>query len=385
MRAWFAAAALGLLFGAVDAAPRIPQSDDSVVESLPAIAGWASLKRRLNGATQPGRADEATAIATSRAYLDLAREQGDARYAGYAMGALQAWNDRPAAETPPAVLLMRATVAQYLHDFDSAERLLRTAIARDPKDSQAWITLATVLRVRGRYGESDTACRSLGRAGPALFAIACLAENQALRGQYDAAREALSSLLADPAVAGPSQAATRQWLLTSLAEVEELAGNPTRADAAYRRALNVQRSGYLLLAYSDYLQRVGRGGEVRALLAQEARSDAVLLRLAIAAAAGASQPDARELAERFEAAAQRPGTTALHAREEAMFALDVQQDPKRALTLARLNADRQREPIDLLIYARAAAASGEPGARAEVRALADRIGLKDTRVDDVLR
>jgi len=385
MRAWLAAAALGVFFGAAGAAPRIPASDDSVVESLPAIAGWSSLKRRLRGATQQANADEATAVAMSRAYLDLAREQGDARYAGYAMGALQAWSDRPVAETPHAVLLMRATVAQYLHDFDGAERLLRAAIARDPADSQAWITLATVLRVRGRYGESDAACRSLGRAGPALFAIACLAENQALRGQYDAARDALTSLLAQPALAGPSQAATRQWLLTSLAEVEELAGNAARADAAYRQALGVQRSGYLVLAYGDYLQRVGRGGEVRALLAPEARSDAVLLRLAIAAGAGPTQADARELGERFDAAAQRPGTAALHAREEAMFALDVQQDPKRALALARLNADRQREPIDLLIYARAAAASGDPGARAEVRALMERIGLKDTRVDEILR
>jgi hypothetical protein len=73
--------------------------------------------------------------------------------------------------------------------------------------------------------------------------------------------------------------------------------------------------------------------------------------------------------------------TALHAREEAMFALDVQNDPKRALELARLNVRLQREPIDLLVFARAASAANDIAARGEVKALMQQIGLKDARVD----
>lgn len=391
MRA-FAAAALLLLCGMAAAVPRVPVADDEVVESLPVVAGWTQEQRRLRRELVQRPGDPATAIAAASAYLNLARDQGDARYAGYAMGALQAWASAPAAQTPPAVLVMRATVAQFLHDFDGAERTLKAALARQPGNAQAWITLATVLRVQGRYTESDAACRALGRAGPALYGLACLAENDALRGSHDAARDAFTGLLASPALAAPAQAATRQWLLTSLAEVEELAGRGPQADAAYRAALAAQRSGYLLLAYSDFLQRTGRGADVPALLAGEARSDAVVLRLAIASArakgkgdaSGKSDADAAELRERFEAAAQRPGTTALHAREEAMFALDVQHDAARALELARLNAQRQREPIDLLIYARAAVAAGDSAARAEVRQLMQQIGLKDARVDAAL-
>jgi len=387
------AAALLLLLGTAGvalAAPRVPTSDDEVVEKLPVIAGWLDAQRKLRRelAQRPG--DEATAIEAATTYLDLARSQGDARYAGQAVAALQAWEATPIAQTPPAVLVMRATVAQFLHDFDGAETLLKAALARRPADPQGWITLATVLRVRGRYDESDAACRALGRVGPALYGVACLAENAGLRGNHAAARDALRGLLADPALAGAPQAGTRQWLWTSIAEIEELAGRPAEADAAYRKALAAERSGYLLLAYSDFLQRAGRSREIPSLLAKEARSDAVLLRLAIAhTQAGKPQApravvsEAEELRERFEAAALRPGTTAQHAREEAMFALDVQGDAKRAVELARLNLRLQREPIDLLVFARAASAAGDAAARDEARALMHEIGLKDARVDAI--
>lgn len=387
------AAALLLLLGTAGvalAAPRVPASDDEVVEKLPVIAGWLDAQRKLRRelAQRPG--DEATAIEAATTYLDLARSQGDARYAGQAAAALQAWEATPIAQTPPAVLVMRATVAQFLHDFDGAETLLKAALARRPADPQGWITLATVLRVRGRYDESDAACRALGRVGPALYGVACLAENAGLRGNHAAARDALRGLLADPALAGSPQAGTRQWLWTSIAEIEELAGRPAEADAAYRKALAAERSGYLLLAYSDFLQRAGRAGEIPSLLAKEARSDAVLLRLAIAhTPAGKPQapravvPEAEELRERFEAAALRPGTTAQHAREEAMFALDVQGDAKRAVELARLNVRLQREPIDLLVFARAASAASDAAARDEAKALMREIGLKDARVDAI--
>ncbi|MDM0075411.1 hypothetical protein QTH90_13505 [Variovorax sp. J2P1-59] len=383
--------AAALLFAAsapLGAAPRVPASDDAIVETLPAIAGWSLEARRLRQALARHPRDEATALAAAQAYLELARTQGDARYAGYAMGALQAWDAAAAAQTPPAVLVMRATVAQFLHDFDAAEATLKSALAVQPGNAQAWITLATILRVRGRYAESDAACRALGRAGPALYGLACLAENAGLRGDHASARDTLRSLLGDPVLQGAQQARTRQWLLTSLAEIEELAGRPAAAEAFYRQALQAERSGYLLIAYSDFLLRQKRPAEVPSLLAREPRSDAVLLRLAIAArrtdSAIIARKDSEELQARFDAAALRPGNTEAHAREGALFALDVEGDTRRALELARANVRLQREPIDLLLLARAAAAADDDEARSELRALMQRTGLRDARIDAVL-
>jgi hypothetical protein len=380
-----------LLFAAsvpLGAAPRVPTRDDAIVETLPTLAGWSLEARRLRQALAQHPRDAASAIAAAQAYLELARTQGDARYAGYAMGALQPWDTTAAAQTPPAVLVMRATVAQFLHDFDAAEATLKAALALRPDHAQAWLTLATILRVRGRYAESDAACRALGRVGPPLYGLACLGENAGLRGDPASARDTLRGLLADPMLQGPRQAGTRQWLLTSLAEVEELSGRPTAAEAFYRLALRAERSGYLLLAYSDFLLREQRPAEVPALLGQAPRSDAVLLRLAIAARragnADLTRQHSGELQARFDAAALRPGNAQVHAREGALFALDVEGDARRALELARANVRLQREPIDLLLLARAAVAANDDEARSELRALIQRTGLRDARIDAVL-
>lgn len=384
--------ALAAFVAPTGAALRVPVDDGEIVETLPAVAGWSQEERRLRRELVARPRDAGVALEAAQSYLDLARTQGDARYAGYAMGVLQAWQPM-SASTPNAILVMHATVAQFLHDFDGAERTLRLALASQPDAAQGWLTLATILRVRGRYAESDSACRALTRLHQTLYATACLAENAGLRGEHPVAREALQNLLANPALQDPRQAATRQWLLTTVAEVEELAGHNDAAGTAYKQALGAERSGYDVIAYSDYLLAAQRPAEVLPLLSREPRSDAVLLRLAIAtqrlqdagqlpaARREMARRDTEELAARFEAAALRPGTTAVHGREHALFALDVRKDPQQALALSRLNVQLQREPIDLLVFARAAAAAQDAGARDEVRALMKQIGLKDARVD----
>ncbi|VWX62413.1 conserved hypothetical protein [Burkholderiales bacterium 8X] len=368
--------------GSLQAAPWVPANDAEIVETLPTVLGFSREERQLRRQRAVASSDAAIAVEAATAALDVARTQGDARYAGYAMAALRHWADQPPEQTPVRVLVMRATIAQFLHDFDGAEALLKAALARDPSQAQAWLTLATLHRVRGRYAESDAACRSVGRTGPALYGVACLAENAGLRGEHAQARVALQQLLADPALQSPDRAGVRQWLLTSVAEIEELAGRDAEAEAAYRQALAAERDGYLVLAYSDFLLRRGRAGEVAPLIGNEPRSDAVLLRLATASRAveGTNKPG-EELQARFDAAAQRPGAMSFHAREEALYALDVRRDAARALELARINLRLQREPIDMLVFARAAAATRNAQASAELQQLMREIGLRDARID----
>ena len=119
----------------------------------------------------------------------------------------------------------------------------------------------------------------------------------------------------------------------------------------------------------------------------QTRTDVVLLRLAIAGAQartpGAAR-DAAEMRERIALADERPEARTFHGREQAMFALQVDRDPARALALARGDVRRQREPLDLLVLAQAARASGEPAALAEARELRKTVGLHDRRLDALL-
>ena len=366
-----------LLAGAVAtfAAPILPARDDEVIERLPSSSAERNEERRLRRLLVQNPRDAQLAVQVARRHLERSRAEGDPRQAGLALGALAAWSGD--VDAPVEVLLMQATVQQHLHDFEGAALKLERALARDPNQPQGWLTLATVRRVQGRYAASDAACDRLVVLGVQAYGAACRAENEALRGRVDAARAVFRRLVAQ---AG-GNADLRAWLLTTSAEIEQRAGMADAADAAYRAALRDRADLYTALSYADLLLERKRGRDVAALLDPWPRSDAVLLRLALADPLGEAS---KELRARIAQANQRPGTETLHGREQAMFALAVDRDPVRALQLARDNVRTQREPVDLLVFAQAAKAGGNARALDEVRALVQEIGLHDRRIDALL-
>ncbi|MEP7056847.1 MAG: hypothetical protein ABI809_03630 [Caldimonas sp.] len=381
--AWLAGLFLAVVSTRLCAVPIQPTRDDEVVEVLPAAAANRSEERRARKELAARPRDPALAVAVAARYLSQAHELGDPRFAGLALAAIAAWTDD--ATTPPEVLMMKATLQQYLHEFDESVGTLQTLLARPAsrRQPQPWLTLATVRRVQGRYAESDAACREVERSGAALHASACLAENAALRGETAVARATLGRLLAQPGLPVPTQT----WLLTTVAELEQRDGRAAPADAAFRAVLRLEPDAYTTIAYADFLIDQGRPLEALKLLKDQKRSDAVVLRLAIAGTRAKTPDAARDVAEmreRIALANERPEARKFHGREQAMFALFVDHDPKLALDLARGNVEQQREPLDLQILAEAARASGESAALKEARALRDRVGLHDRRVDALL-
>lgn len=361
------------------AEPIHPRSDSDVIERLPmAVSERADRELRRRWAAQPD--DVASALALARREFERARADGDPRRAGLALAALQAWPD--AAAAPDDVLLLQATVRQHLHEFDTAAAQLETLLQRRPDHAQGLLTLATIRRVQGRYDDSDHHCRALQRT-QALYARACKAENLALRGDTSSARALLQRTLADPHL----DRDTRAWLLTTLAETQDRAGRPAEAEAAYRQALQSADDDYAALSFADFLMLRGRPNDARGVLEHRPRTDAVLLRLAIAAAR-ARQRDAAALGsvvrERMAQAALRPEARQAHAREAAMFALWVDQRPQEALEFARLNLEHQREPLDVLLLAQAARAARDDQALRDAHRLVNDMGLRDSRIDALL-
>ena len=379
---------LALSTAGADAAPVVPR-DDAVVEQLPArLTGMPRLLRDAAGvggaAAAVVRARPAQAAARARALLDEARDRGDPRYAGYALAAIAPWRDD--ADAPPAIAIVAATLAQYQHDFDGSRRMLEAVLARDPGNPQATLTLATIARVQGRYDDSDRRCDALTIP---LYRTACLAENTALRGRFDDARRTLVALLASPDLQGPAGASSRQWLTTTLAELEERAGADDAADRAYREALSLGRDSYLVLDYVDFLAAHRRHAEAERLLVAEPRpyGDGVLLRLAIVRSA-VGAPDAAtlatELGERFAAARERGDAISIHGRELARASFAVLGDARTAVAVARDNLRIQKEAADFLVLAEAARAARDPGALREAATEARAIGLVDRRLDAVV-
>ena len=159
------------------------------------------------------------------------------------------------------------------------------------------------------------------------------------------------------------------------------------AETAYRNALRLDPDVYGVVAYADFLIDQHRPRDALALLKDQPRTDVVLLRLAIAGTQARSPGAARDVAEmrdRIALANERPDARKFHGREQAMFALAVDRAPTLALELARGDVEQQREPLDLLVLARAARATGDVAALDEARRLRRSIGLHDRRIDALL-
>jgi hypothetical protein len=253
-------------------------------------------------------------------------------------------------------------------------------VQRAPDNAQAWLLLATLHRVQGRYGPSDAACTMLQQLRAQPYAEACAIENLSLRGDQAAARPRLQRLLA--ATTEPS---TRAWLLTTLAELEQRAGQVTAADAAWQQSLQSAADAYALTGYADFLLDQQRDQAAWDLLRGAAPSEGLLLRQAIAARRlGRAEAPAlrREIRDRYAQADLRPEDSG-HQRERALRALDIEGQPAAALNHARRNLKQQREAFDFWLYARCAQAANDPAALAEVRRLAQSQGLRDARLDSL--
>jgi len=363
--------------GGALAAPYTPADDGIVLERLPEALdpALAELKRmRAALRANPNDLDHAARLA--RRCIEAARETGDPRFLGQAQAALAPW--WAAADPPPPALLLRATIKQSQHDFSGALADLDRLLAVRAGDGQALLTRATILTVLGRYADAQRDCAKLVRLASGLVTTTCLAGASSLNGDAAGAYRGLVQALAR---AGDT-AGTRAWALTLAAEIAARRGEAGAADIHFREALALDpRDAYLVAAYADFLLGQARAREAASLLADSAKNDALLLRLALAER---SLPDKRsefadhrrELADRF-AAARRRGDT-VHLREEARFRLDVENDIPAALVLAKANWNVQREPADLRILAAAARASGENDAR---RTVTD--WLASTRLEDV--
>lgn len=353
--------ALACCFAAVaQSAPYVPASGRQVLESVPRRGDPVQQElRRLRSQLNANPADVELATTVARRYIALGRSEADPRYLGYAQAALQPWWRQTA--PPSEVRLLRATLLQSTHQFAPALADLAAVLAAEPRNPQAWLTQATVQTVQGDYTGAGASCARVSGLTIDLVAITCIANIGAMTGKAAQSEKLLDLTLARSANA-PVQ--LQLWSLTLLAEMAQRRGDAAVAEGRFRRALALDpRDSYLQGAYADLLLEQGRAADVLTLLKGHERIDALLLRSALARqAAGHAglQADIRELAARFEAAAQRGDT--VHQREQARFELKLRRDATTALALARKNWAVQKETADIRIYLEAALAARDPGA-----------------------
>lgn len=376
-----AAAAVAVLVAARPAwpAPRIPESGAAVLERLPFRPGDPRQRelRDLRAALARNPHDVERAIALARAHFDLAQADGDPRHIGYAEAALR---DFPqAAGASPELLVVRAQLAQYLHDFARALALLGRALALEPDDPEALAWSAAVRMVQADYAGAGRDCERLARVASELLGAGCRAHVAAATGALRAAYARLRDALAAYPRARPT---LKLWVNTLLADMAQRLDDPRAADAHYRAALALgEPDQYLLAAYAEFLLDERRPAEAAALLRGWERSDTLLLQIARAAKAlgSADTPRlARILQARYAATARRG--VRLHAQDEARFRLEFHGDAAGALEIAAQNWAEQREAADARILLESALAANAPQAAAPVLDWLASSGFEDARL-----
>lgn len=358
--------------------PYVPQSDATVLEHLPStsdprVRHFEVLKRLAQA--QPGQLQPALALAD--AYLDYGRDTGDARYLGRAEAIIAPWIARQPA--PDDALVVEATIMQSRHEFVEAKRILESVVQRNPGNTQAWLTVSSVYLIQGEMDKAEAACKKIADAGP-LVAAGCMGAWSAVNGKARQSLDSIEAILE----ASRSQSPTLQaWGHGLMADAAMYLGLTDRADAEFRQALQFAPGDNFLLAdYGDFLLDQGRPKEALALTRGYSQSDTSFLRQVIAEAAlklPAAQADIATMASRFRDLEKR-GDSHLYAREEALFVLELQNDPARALQLARDNWSNQRAPKDASIYLEAALAAGKPEAAKDVVDFLDKTGLEDPKI-----
>ena len=351
---------------AVVAAPIVPSDPNSILERLPPRDGavWDEI-RALHLALAQNPADAGVAAKLAQSYLALNRSVGDPRLVAYASRVLAQWNG--VAAPPVEVALERALIAQTEHRFDAARAELAAVLDRSPRSAQAWLALAALDTVQGRYAEAKRSCARLVLLEDAAVTGACFAAAQAMTGEAAAAYRFLTESLARPQLLDGESAA---WITTLAAETAERLGMNEEAERHYRAALaanELEPSIYLLTAYSDFLLRRGRPAAVVGLLATAPPADTLLLRLALAEARLGSGRAEHVATLRYRLELALRGDDRAHAREAAFFALYLDDDAPRALSRALDNWTVQRESIDARLVLEAATAAEMPDAAQPVR------------------
>jgi Tfp pilus assembly protein PilF len=366
------------------AAPYTPKSDDTVLERVRTnlndtqTAKLREMRRALEADPQNGR----LAATLARTYIERSRLEADPRYIGRAQAVLNPWWMM---ENPPqALLVLRATLKQSLHQFEDAMVDLEKAVKQDRFDPQAWVTLATVQAVTGDLDSAKRSCVPLFQSSTELVAVTCVTNVAGVNGQatkaFDTLKVALERNQAQATIG------EKLWAYTTLAET---AARANRADAEtyYKQALALNEPDvYLMASYADFLLEQGRAREVIALIGNNIRPDALLLRLILAQKA-LNAPNLNAHVETMKAriAANRARGDTVHRREESIFTLHALGDAGTALELASTNFGVQKEPIDVRVLLEAAMAAKQPRAATPALEFVKQSKLEDAAIQKLVK
>ncbi len=334
-----------------------PRQGTLVLETLPP------------GYPAPATRNSAPSLDAVDRLFAAARQTGDMRLSARGEATLR---ELPATQRQSARgLRLQAAAAQHRHDFSGALALLEKALALDSRDAGARVARSQIYLVQGRIKDARKDCATLALGIDLAAGTLCAASVSLRQGDLDQAALLVDRWI-DPPQADPE---VRRSVLVMRGDIASRAEDED-ADRWFETALKLRPLDVRTLgAYARHLNRAGRHEAARVLLTNAPAAEGVELQAAVAALA-LGLPDGRQKAAVL---AQRYATTRAvgmvpELRDEAELELAMGKR-ERALELAVLNFQSQRDYEDTDLLVRAAAAAERPKAVAPARAWAKTEGV----------
>ncbi len=247
-----------------------------------------------------------------------------------------------------------ARTDSFDHDFDRALASLEQVVAEQPRHGAAWLQIASISLVRGNTMRAARACRHAAGFVDPIASLACRGRIGLVTGDFARPFDTLRRLLTSAHYASRVDDQT-VWAVGVTAELAVAMGDTESADLHFKRALAARAEGQILVAYADHLLASGRPGEVLRLPPAGATDIAAALRRLQAQKQLGQHELTRESISRYDLAFRSAISKGdfRHAREFALFYLDLLPNPDLAFISASNNLEFQREPEDLLLWERA--------------------------------
>lgn len=337
----------------------------------------------LKKALQQSPENSSIAANLAKTLIQLAKQEAQPEYYHEARAALSPWwNDEQA---PVEILLLKATLLQHDHHFEAATKDLLKVIRTQSNHAQAWLTLSNIQIVQGQYDHARASCDALSRISSQWIASACFSQVDSLTGQANRAYTTQKALLEQ---SRRSQKNLRQWMLGLLSDTSMRLGKQAEAEEYYKAILSMSpHDTHTLRKYADLLITQERYAELPSLLATKKQNNALELRSLIAAkqeGKSASMPQTAPELEKRLFADEEGHHGHVHKQEQALFLLEIKQQPKQALSLALENWEKQKEFDDTAIILRAALASNDQSAVKPVLDWLSKQNVKDARFDTLI-
>ncbi len=323
---------------------------------LISLSGGLSREASLNGVSKKN------ALATSgdlegdlkklRRYFSGAEQSGDERYLGYAESILSAWPE----SAPWQISLARARLWQKQHFFDRAADELNRVLRQDkvpaPARAEAQLLLAYMAITRGEFQTALSHCAKASIYAGTTLALICSARAQSGLGKLAQSYQNLKSLEPKLEVSSTEYAE----LLLSSAEFSDRSGDFVNAEVYWRTLLREQPEHILaFLSLLDFLLMQERWPEAEVLLSENQAfpfHPAIRLRTLLINTQLQRNENCveRENMQRYFQSQQLRNPN-YASREYALYLLYVDQQPQKALQIAKLNWQEQRELADTRLLA----------------------------------